>query len=418
MKHAAKLTSAIIAVLLIALAAGCGKTERPAATTSGQNSSQSAATIVRAAYNADSPVRAELMSERPEIKAGEAASLSFRIKDQSGAIFRNLKIVHEKPMHLLVVSNDLAEFDHVHPELQPDGTFKVAYTFPHGGVYKLYADFTPQGARQVVERYDVNVSGPERQPIPLVADVSLTKTVESLSVTMFPDKALRAGQELMLNFAVADAQTGKPVTDLEKYLGAMAHFVIISEDLTDFLHVHPMEPGEMMKPGEHGETKSDMGDMKMGETSKTSSTQGRAIAISAHTTFPRAGVYKLWAQFQRGGRVINVPFIVRVDAIEAPVASTQQGPAPLPNDAITVTVSGAGFEPSQIQAKKGQPLKLAFYRADEQNCAGEVVFPSLNVRKKLPVGQTTIVEVTPKKSGDLAFGCGMGMFSGTLVVTD
>ncbi len=62
--------------------------------------------------------------------------------------------------------------------------------------------------------------------------------------------------------------------------------------------------------------------------------------------------------------------------------------------------------------------ELCRYRVDEKNCASEVVFPSLNIRKTLPVGQTTIVEVTMKDSAELNFGCGMGMLKGTLVATN
>lgn len=50
--------------------------------------------------------------------------------------------------------------------------------------------------------------------------------------------------------------------------------------------------------------------MKVGPGDKA----GNKVTVSAHTTFPDAGLYKLWAQFQRGGRVITVPFVVRVAA--------------------------------------------------------------------------------------------------------
>lgn len=52
--------------------------------------------------------------------------------------------------------------------------------------------------------------------------------------------------ELNLDFAAFDAATGKPATDLQNYLGELAHFVIISEDLVDFVHAHPMAKGEKM----------------------------------------------------------------------------------------------------------------------------------------------------------------------------
>lgn len=400
--HKIKLLTLIAALALVVIAVGCAKTEQsPSATASiPANSSM----IVRTSAGEASQFKSELKAESGEIKAGEQTVLVFTVKNATGETVRDLQVVHEKPMHLLVVSSDLAEFAHLHPEPQADGTYRVAYTFPNGGGYKLYADFTPPGAKQVVDRYDVAVSGPERRRAPLAEDSSQTKTVESLAVTMFPDKPLRAGQELMLNFAVADAQSGKPVTDLQKYLGALAHFVIISEDTTDFLHAHPMEANEMkygesaMKGMDHG---GGAGGMRM-------------PAVSAHTTFPRPGLYKVWAQFQRQGKVVTVPFVVRVSEGGAPVAKEEKGVVPA--DAIKVAVSGDGFEPSRIQVQKGQTVRIAFNRTDSQNCAGEVVFPDLDLRKPLPAGKTTVVEVTPQKTGDLSFTCGMNMLKGTLVV--
>src|SRR5262247_1516763 len=88
----------------------------------------------------------------------------------------------------------------------------------------------------------------------------------------------------------------------------------------------------------------------------------------------------------------------------------------VPADAIKVSVSSDGFSPARIEVKAGQPLKLAFYRADAENCGDTVVFPKLKIEAKLPAGKTTIVEVVPKEKGELVFTCGMGMFKGSLFV--
>ena len=146
-----------------------------------------------------------------------------------------------------------------------------------------------------------------------------------------------------------------------------------------------------------------------GTTTKPSSSE-----VSAHTAFPRAGLYKLWAQFQRGGKVINVPFIVRVPENDQPKVAANSNS--IPADAIKVTVSKNGFEPEEIKLEKGKPAKLAFYRADAENCASEVVFSKLNITKKLPVGETVLVEFTPTEAGDISFACGMGMMSGKVLV--
>ncbi|HZH33475.1 MAG TPA: cupredoxin domain-containing protein, partial [Pyrinomonadaceae bacterium] len=87
-----------------------------------------------------------------------------------------------------------------------------------------------------------------------------------------------------------------------------------------------------------------------------------------------------------------------------------------PADAVRITVSGDGYAPSEIKVEKGKPVKLAFYRADADNCGGEVVFSKLNIRKKLPVGETVVVEFTPTESGELGFACGMDMMKGKVIV--
>ena len=92
--------------------------------------------------------------------------------------------------------------------------------------------------------------------------------------------------------------------------------------------------------------------------------------------------------------------------------------ANVPDGATKITVSSNGYEPSSISVVKGQPVKLAFYRADSNNCGGEVIFSKLKIKKKLPVGETVLVEFTPTEAGEIAFACGMDMLSGKLIVTE
>ena len=87
-----------------------------------------------------------------------------------------------------------------------------------------------------------------------------------------------------------------------------------------------------------------------------------------------------------------------------------------PPGSVLVNISMVGFDPATIEAKAGQPLKLAFFRPNADNCAREVVFPGLGIRKELPPGQTTVVDITPPKSGPLDFACGMNMLKGKLIV--
>jgi hypothetical protein len=229
---------------------------------------------------------AELHTTPSPARAGEPVTLAFTVKDGSGVVVRELASAHEKPMHLLAVSRDLATFQHLHPEPSADGTFRVETRFPSAGGHVLFADYTAEGAGPTVQRVELNVAGAPHAPAALTESPSATQEAGGLRLTLRTGGALRAGGSgTVLRFDVEDAATGKPVRDLEPYLGAMAHFVLITEDTQSLLHAHPLEAS------------------------------GAGVSsVSAHTTFPRAGLYKLWVQLQRRGEVITVPYVLRVHA--------------------------------------------------------------------------------------------------------
>ena len=137
------------------------------------------------------------------------------------------------------------------------------------------------------------------------------------------------------------------------------------------------------------------------------------------------GLAKGWTASMMG--MMTLVRVLPPDKYEKITAMIKEGKKPeasehmhhqtaVPAGAIKITVSSEGFTPSRIEVKAGKPLKLAFYRADAENCADQVVFPKLKIEAKLPAGETTIVEVVPKEKGELVFTCGMGMLKGTLIV--
>lgn len=82
---------------------------------------------------------------------------------------------------------------------------------------------------------------------------------------------------------------------------------------------------------------------------------------------------------------------------------------------VDVRITTAGFEPATIEVRAGVATRLRFTRVTDDTCATEVVFPSLGVRKDLPLNEPVDVVVTPT-SQDLTFACGMDMLRGSLVV--
>ena len=82
-----------------------------------------------------------------------------------------------------------------------------------------------------------------------------------------------------------------------------------------------------------------------------------------------------------------------------------------------ITVDG-GYSPAVVRVKTGRPVRLVFDRRDTGSCSDEVVFPEFGIRRFLPTGKKTIVELTPPKAGRYDFTCGMSMLRGAIVAED
>lgn len=290
--------------------------------------------------------------------------LMFRVSDAQGQPIRHLQRVHEKPIHLIVVSKDLTEFEHIHPELTPNDEFEVTHKFAQGGHYTLYAEYTVPGSPQRVERFEVDMPG------------------EGLGVKLVSTAPLVTGRDIELRFELSK-------TDLDPYLGAWAHFVVIDERQTSFIHAHPLGEGIS-----HSHTAAPGPSPKM---------------IATTVNFEKAGTYKLWAQFQRHGQVAVFPFILQVAEGAAAPAVT------VPADAVRIDISSAGFFPARVQGRAGAKLKLAFVRDSKPNCGNKVVFPATGFSGDVTPGAVLVVEVQVPASGELAFTCGMGMNRGAVV---
>ncbi|HWL87306.1 MAG TPA: cupredoxin domain-containing protein [Polyangiaceae bacterium] len=83
-----------------------------------------------------------------------------------------------------------------------------------------------------------------------------------------------------------------------------------------------------------------------------------------------------------------------------------------------VEANEKGFIPSAIEVKKGATSHLVFTRTSKATCATEVVFPDLGIRKELPLGQAVPIDVPGDRDRTLTFACGMGMFTGKVVVRE
>jgi hypothetical protein len=266
-----------------------------------------------------------------EIEAGKVAAMVFTLKDAKGAPVKDLDTVHEKVLHLLAVSKDLSWFAHEHPTRRADGTFTMPMTFPAGGEYTLYFDFTPKGSSQQVVPVKVTATGTPKAAVPLSVDADKPKTIDGFTVALDTEGAIKAGGNAHMSFNIT--KDGKPVSTLRPYLGAMGHLVIISEDGTQFVHAHPHEGGEHGASGAdthggHGaDSKKDDHGGHGGPAPKADvQTGGPKVDFEAH--FKEPGTYKAWGQFNLGTaekeKVLTVPFTFTVEkgALGAAPANT------------------------------------------------------------------------------------------------
>jgi plastocyanin domain-containing protein len=95
-------------------------------------------------------------------------------------------------------------------------------------------------------------------------------------------------------------------------------------------------------------------------------------------------------------------------------------PGSTPDGALqeqTITVDG-GYSPAVVKVKVGRPVRLVFDRQDTGSCSDEVVFPDFGIRRFLPTGKRTVIDLTPPRAGRYDFTCGMSMLRGVLVAED
>jgi len=169
-------------------------------------------------------------------RPGHAQKLSFTINGAGGAPITTYAIVHDKPLHLIVIRRDLSGYQHLHPTMAPDGTWSITLTLAAPGSYRAIVDFTAIVGGQPVATTlgtDLTVAGsyaPLALPVPV-------RQVTSQNVTVAYDGTPRteSTQPILMTVTAPD---GKPAA-LQPYLGAFGHLVMVRDGDLGYVHVHP-----------------------------------------------------------------------------------------------------------------------------------------------------------------------------------
>jgi Cu+-exporting ATPase len=229
-------------------------------------------------------------------RPGVPARVAVTVTDaRTGRPVSDLRLTHSVFMHLIATRADLGTFTHVHPEpTGAAGELAVQMTFPTPGRYIVNTEFRRSGQlADIGDRQLVTIPGPAPAPArPPASPGPRTITVDGVRVELHG--RAQAGTTSDLTFSLADARTGRPLHNLQPYLAAAGHIVIVRADGQAFAHEHA--------------------DVRDGSGRPVFALPGTTFGpdLPVHVHLEEAGTYRLWGQFRLGsGQVITAPFTVQ-----------------------------------------------------------------------------------------------------------
>ncbi|SHF26704.1 hypothetical protein [Streptoalloteichus hindustanus] len=231
--------------------------------------------------------------ERTTLTPGVAEEFAFRITGSGGAAVTQFDEAHEKRMHVVLVRRDGAAYQHLHPEMSADGVWRVPVTVPAAGSYRAFADFVPRGGQGVVLGVDLQAPGAYNPVVPFPTRAA---EVDGYRVELGGD--LRPGHASRLTLDVT--RGGRPVADLQPYLGAYGHLVALRQGDLAYLHVHP--------DGTPGDSRTAPGPQ-----------------VTFFAEVPTAGTYRLFLDFKHGDVVRTAEFTVATRGEEPPPRTPAAG---------------------------------------------------------------------------------------------
>ena len=214
---------------------------------------------------------------------GRDVEIGFTVTGPDGHPVTAYDVEHEKQLHLIAVRRDFTGFQHVHPVLGSDGTWTTTLDLT-AGQWRVFADFKPTGGDALTLGADLAVAGDFRPAAAASTEVR-TAQVDGYTVTLAGD--LEAGEDAELTLSVS--RGGKPVTDLEPYLGAYGHLVALRAGDLAYLHVHP--------DGAPGDGNTEPGP-----------------DVVFYAAVPSPGGYHLYLDFKHHGVVRTAAFVVAAGA--------------------------------------------------------------------------------------------------------
>jgi len=163
--------------------------------------------------------------------AGQESRIHLFIEERR-ATGGDLGTLPERRPNFLVLSDNLEELHHFHPEdlgnwkeaALFEGRFTLSVPFRLGGTHWLIVDFLDKGTI-VTQALRLDVQGPAQEPV--TWDFARTREGEGLraGLATAPDTPQAGG--LMNAMVTLTTDAGEPVADLERYGDALAHIALV-----------------------------------------------------------------------------------------------------------------------------------------------------------------------------------------------
>jgi hypothetical protein len=267
------------------------------------------------------PYRLELALQPPHPRAGQEASLTYRVTDTATRQpIHDLQVLHERILHTFIVSRDFKTFAHTHhedffPLTAQDlaaATFHYPHLFPRPGVYLVAGEFTHKD-RSWVKQFILTVGG-EGEPGVVEEDLRREKSFGQYRVSLrtSPDPPVVGHDTELVCHLTRD---GIPVTDLGLYLGTEVHMAAWRIDGEQFGHQHTYTPemaAMMAMMGDHASDPNHMARMMIQLMRGPARQVYHGPDLPVHHIFPTPGVYKLFFECAPGGKPLVADFMVKV----------------------------------------------------------------------------------------------------------
>jgi hypothetical protein len=238
------------------------------------------------------------LAERPA--AGHTVHLDVWEVDR-GKTVRSYDVTMTKLLHMIVVSDDLADFQHIHPVLHPNGHFTIDLHPLMSQLYHVYVDDMPHGVGREVFRFDVPIGSSSAAPERRLSPAGNVQRAGPYTVTL-DTVSVPFGE--ISTISVTIAKNGRLASDLRPYLGAVAHGVFVGTADLAYMHAHGMSQAMLDMAS------NDCGDSMMQSMPPLSPHSAVSGQFSFELLAPAAQPYDFWLQFIGGKTLYTVPFLV------------------------------------------------------------------------------------------------------------